>query len=341
MAREHDFIKRRKANWERLEALLAAVDRDGLRRLRRDEVREFGRLYQRTAADLAVARREVRDPQLVNYLNHLAVRAHGAIYRAESGGWRKLWRFYRYDAPALFRTHRAYVFAAFLVFAVFALCGGLFACYDEAFASVIGISGALEQIKRGRNWTDDINGENQLIASLIMTNNLRVALGAFALGIFAGLGTFYLLAVNGLHIGGILALAVKYGFTPLLVFVCAHGVFELTAIFIAGGAGFLMGGALIAPGDRTRGEALVERGIAAVKLLSVCFPLLVVAALIEGFLSPAAVSPVFKVSAAVLCAAFLVIYLGFIGTPPASQPADRPPSPVAALNAGSHQGSSV
>ncbi|QUW00316.1 stage II sporulation protein M [Chloracidobacterium sp. MS 40/45] len=322
MAREHDFIERRRASWQRLESLLSTVQKGGLHRLQREEVREFGRLYQRAAADLAIARQEVRDVQLVNYLNHLAVRAHGAIYRTESGSWRKLWHFYRYDAPALFRAHRGYVLAAFLVFAGFALGGGLFVCYDEAFASVIGLSGALEQIKRGHDWTAKINGENQLVASLIMTNNLRVALGAFAFGIFAGLGTFYILAFNGLHIGGILALAVKYSFTPLLVFVCAHGVFELMAIFIAGGAGFLMGGALIAPGDRTRGEALLERGIAAIKLLSLCFPLLVVAGLIEGFLSPANVPGVFKFSVALLCAAFLVIYLAV--------PASRPlPSDVA------------
>ncbi|OYT73928.1 MAG: hypothetical protein CFK52_00820 [Chloracidobacterium sp. CP2_5A] len=325
MARERDFIERRRENWQRLETLIAAVEKGGLRRLRRDEVREFGRLYQRTAADLAIARREVRDTQLVNYLNHLAARAHGAIYRAESGSWLKLWRFYRYDAPALFRAHRAYVFASFLVFAAFALFGGLFVCYDEAFASVIGLSGALEQIKRGQDWTSGINGENQLVASLILTNNLRVALGAFALGVFAGLGTFYILAFNGLHIGGILALAVKYSFTPILVFVCAHGVFELMAIFIAGGSGFLMGGALIAPGDWTRGEALLERGSAAIKLLSICFPLLAVAGLIEGFLSPAPVPSVFKFSVALLCAAFLVVYLALpAASRPAPMPSERP-----------------
>ncbi|MFQ3582570.1 stage II sporulation protein M [Chloracidobacterium validum] len=319
MAREHDFIERRRANWQRLEMLLAQVGGGGLRRLRREQVREFGQLYQRTAADLAVARHDVRDPQLINYLNHLAVRAHAAIYRTERGSWRKLWHFYRYDAPALFQTYRGYVFAAFLVFAGFALFGGLFVCYDEAFAQVMGLSSALEQIKRGDNWTDRINGENQLAASFIMTNNLQVALGAFAMGIFAGLGTFYVLAFNGLHIGSILALAVKYSFTPLLVFVCAHGVFELTAIFISGGAGFLIGGALIAPGDRTRGEALLERGIAAVKLLALCFPLLVVAGIIEGFLSPARVPSIFKFSVALLCVVFLVVYLG---SPVPPRPAD-------------------
>ncbi len=309
MARARDFVKCRHQSWQRLESLLATIKKGGMQRLRREEVREFGRLYQRVAADLAIARQEVHDTQLVNYLNYLAVRAHGAVYRTESGSWRKLWYFYRYDAPALFRTYSGYVLAAFLVFAGFALGGGLFVCYDEAFAPVIGLSGPLEQIKRGQNWTANINGENPLAASLIMTNNLRVALGAFASGIFAGLGTFYVLASNGLHIGGILALAVKYSFTPPLVFVCAHGVFELTAVFIAGGAGFLMGSALIAPGDRTRSEALLERSLAAIKLLAICFPLLVVAGFIEGFLSPANVPSVLKLSVALLCVAFLVVYL--------------------------------
>ncbi|MGQ9897209.1 MAG: stage II sporulation protein M [Acidobacteriota bacterium] len=320
MARERDFIERRHANWQHLESLLSKVQKGGLHRLQREEVREFGRLYQRAAADLAIAREEVRDIQLVNYLNHLAIRAHGAIYRTESGSWRKLWYFYRYDTPALFQAYRGYVLAAFLVFVSFALGGGLFVCYDETFAGVIGLSGALEQIRNGQNWTTNINGQNQLAASLIMSNNLQVTLSAFAFGIFAGLGTFYILASNGLHIGGVLALAVKYGSTPLLMFVCAHSVFELMAIFIAGGAGFLMGSALIVPGDQTHGEALHERGIAAIKLLSLCFPLLVVAGLIEGFLSPANVPGIFKFSVALLCAAFLVIYLAV--------PASRPLSPI-------------
>ena len=326
MACKHDFIERRKTHWQRLEALLTTIGQRGLRGLSRAEVREFGRLYQRTAVDLAIARHDVRDTQLVNYLNHLVVRAHGAVYRTKSGGWRQLWHFYRYDAPALFRMHCRYVWAACAVFVGFALFSGFFVCYDEAFAVVIGVSDALEQIKHGRNWTERINGENQLAASLIMTNNLRVAVFAFGLGIFAGLGTFYILAVNGLHIGGVLGLAMKYDFTPLLVFVCAHSIFELTAICIAGGAGFLMGSALIAPGNQTRGAALVERSLAAIKLLAICLPLLVVAGVIEGFLSPSNVPAVFKVSAALLCAAFLVVYLGVGALAPVVQPAAAPPA---------------
>ena len=74
------FIKERKTIWQRLEELLELLDRMTLRRLHREEVRELGRIYRRTASDLAIARAESRDPRLVNYLNSLVIRAHGRIY---------------------------------------------------------------------------------------------------------------------------------------------------------------------------------------------------------------------------------------------------------------------
>src|SRR3979409_282625 len=80
------FINERKTVWQRLEELLDLLDRMTLRRLHREEVRELGRIYRRTASDLAIARAESRDPRLVNYLNSLVIRAHGRIYRAD-GAW--------------------------------------------------------------------------------------------------------------------------------------------------------------------------------------------------------------------------------------------------------------
>ena len=76
------FIDKQKTAWQRLEELLDLLDRSSLRRLHREEVRELGRIYRRTASDLAIARAESRDPRLVNYLNSLVIRAHGRIYRA-------------------------------------------------------------------------------------------------------------------------------------------------------------------------------------------------------------------------------------------------------------------
>src|SRR4026209_2180023 len=103
----HDrFISERKTAWERLEELLALLDRSSLRRLQREEVRGLGRIYRRTASDLAIARAESRDPRLINYLNSLVIRAHGRIYRAESQGWSRIRTFFTHDFPHTFRGTR-------------------------------------------------------------------------------------------------------------------------------------------------------------------------------------------------------------------------------------------
>src|SRR5919202_6909289 len=113
------FINERKNAWQRLEELLALLDRSSLRRLHREEVRELGHIYRRTASDLAIARAESRDPRLVNYLNSLVIRAHGRIYRADAQGSKRIRQFFARDLPRTFRRTWRYTF---LAFAVFTLC---------------------------------------------------------------------------------------------------------------------------------------------------------------------------------------------------------------------------
>src|SRR5262249_35433440 len=110
------FLESRLGKWKRLEELTARASKLRLRGLSGEQVREFGQLYRRTAADLAIAREEVRDQRLVNYLNHLVGRAHGAIYRSESSGFGVFITFCRYEFPAVFRETFRYTFAAFLTF---------------------------------------------------------------------------------------------------------------------------------------------------------------------------------------------------------------------------------
>src|SRR6267142_6245364 len=97
------FINERKTVWQRLEELLQLLDRMTLRKLHREEVKELGRIYRRTASDLAIARAESRDPRLVNYLNSLVIRAHGRIYQADPQGSSRLKQFFTHDFPQTFR----------------------------------------------------------------------------------------------------------------------------------------------------------------------------------------------------------------------------------------------
>src|SRR5947209_16911718 len=113
------FIDERKSAWQRLEDLLSIVDRTALKKLQREEVRELGRIYRRTASDLAIARAESRDPRLINYLNSLVIRAHGRIYRADAQGGRRLRNFFARDFPCTFRRTWRYTAVAFGVFVLF------------------------------------------------------------------------------------------------------------------------------------------------------------------------------------------------------------------------------
>ena len=115
-----------------------------------------------------------------------------------------------------------------------------------------------------------------------------------------------------------LALTYKAGFgNELLTFMVGHGVIELSCIFISGGAGLLIGSAMIMPGDLTRADALRVRGMEAVRLMIGVAILLVVAGTIEGFVSPAPIDPRIKFSIAAITGLAMYGYLLFAGHEPA------------------------
>jgi uncharacterized membrane protein SpoIIM required for sporulation len=303
-----EFIDARTRLWRRLEELVDAAQRNRLSRLSRGEVREFARLYRRTAADLAIAREEVADPLLVNYLNGLVGRAHGAIYRNEGSGFSTVLDFFRFTFPAVFRRTFAYTLGAFLLVLVASGIGAAVALADERFADVVapGIRG---KIVRHEDWTLAINGMNPVASAAIQQNNIMVCILAFAGGLLFGVGTVYILVSNGLMIGAIVALSVRYGFNAILFFMAGHGVLELTAIFISGGAGFLLAEALVAPRELSRGDALVVNGRLAVTLMLGCACMLVIAGVIEGFVSPAQIDFRWKLAVSATTAVLLTLYL--------------------------------
>ncbi|MGI8567157.1 MAG: stage II sporulation protein M [Pyrinomonadaceae bacterium] len=311
------FIHERKGAWQRLEDLLTLLDRTRLRRLHREEVRELGRIYRRVASALSVARAESRDPRLVNYLNSLVIRAHGRIYRAGSlEGEHRVRDFFARDFPRTFRRTWRYTATAFAVFMIFAAIGFVGTKWDVEFSEIVGIDAGWRETRTeaGVRWWEELNEANQIGGAFIMANNISVMFQAFAYGALFGVGTLYAMAFNGAHIGAVLALTYRAGYgNELLTFMSAHGVIELSCIFLAGGAGLLIGSAMLLPADLSRLDALRLRGREAIQLIVGCVPLLVLAGIIEGFISPAPVSPIYKVSIAVTTGVALYSYLALAG----------------------------
>ena len=310
------FINQRKNAWQRLEELLKLLDRASLRRLNREEVRELGRIYRRTASDLAIARAESRDPRLVNYLNSLVIRAHGRIYRANAQGSKKILRYFTHELPQTFRRTWRYTFVSFLVFFIFGVFSFVVTKYDPEFSELVGVPAAFREttIETKTHWWQSLNEANQAGASEIMTNNIMVTIYTFAYGATFGVDTLFYLAYNGANIASVVALTYRAGFgNDLVTFMVGHGVIELTCIFIAGGSGLLVGTAMIMPGDLTRADALKTRGMEAVRLMLGVACLLVIAGIIEGFVSPAPIDPRIKYSVAAVTGVALYSYLLFMG----------------------------
>jgi len=310
------FLKDEKDNWRRLEDLLEMMKGTGLRGLSRVEVREFGELYRRAAADLAVARAETRDPKLINYLNSLVIRAHGKIYRAENDGTNIVINFFAKEFPETFRANFAYMAIAFAIFAGFAVFGFAATWWNIDFTHFVALSGVTDQIQANEEWWKNLNQANQVGATSILSNNIIVTIRVFAMGALFGVGAAYDLAFEGARLGSIFAACYKlnppFG-NSLATFVVGHGVIELSCIFFCAGAGMMIGYAIINPGDLTRAQALKKKGMEAAKIVMGCACLLVIAGTIEGFLSPSNLPPGIKIATGIGTGVAMYSYLFLAG----------------------------
>lgn len=310
------LLEEKKNNWQRLEDLLNIADSSPLGTLSKEEVRELGQLYRRAASDLAIARAETRDPKLLNYLNSLVIRGHGKVYRAESQGVKMIWDFFAKDFPQTFRKHINYFLISISAFFIFAIAGFTLTWQDSDFANFVYLEGVETAAKANEQWWLGLNGQNQIGASGIMTNNVLVTFKAFAMGAFFGIGSFYDVSFEGMRFGSVFAICYKvnppFG-DALASFVVGHGVIELSCIFMCGGAGMLLGYSLINPKDLSRTAALKKNGIEATKIVIGCAFLLVIAGTIEGFISPSDLPVWVKIATGVFTGIAMYSYLLLVG----------------------------
>jgi len=301
-----EFVANRQTDWARLSTLL---DRGGLRRLSAAELEELGILYRAATSDLALAQRDFDQHRVTTYLNQLVGRAHASVYRGEPFGWRRVVRFFALTFPRLYRQTLPFTLVALGLFIVPALVAGLLTARSTTSAEWLGLEHILPDLESGSLWTNISVSQRPAASSFIMTNNIQVSFLAFAGGVLLGLLTIYAMIFNGLQIGGVLGLCAHFGLADeLLTFIVAHGVIELSVIFVAGGAGLQLGWAMLRPGLYRRRDALVHAGRIAVRLTVGCIPLLIVAGLIEGFISPSALPATFKAGVGLSSGVFLYTY---------------------------------
>ena len=286
MTREH-FVRDRADAWRELEGLVTSAGRRP-GRLGPEGILRLGALYRSAAADLALGRaRFPGDPEVAR-LEDLVGRARHLVYAAPD---RRL-SFLRFVTTGYWRlvAERPVLLAvsAVLLFAPAVLAGG-WAVNDPGAAGGL-VPEEFQSVAEPRTEDTDLGlsaAEEAGFSAEIFTNNIRVTFIAFAGGITAGIATAAVLLFNGTFLGAIFGLSWGAGsIRPLIELVAPHGVLELSCIVVAGAAGLRLGWSIIDPGRRTRAESVVREARRAVLVALGTAPWLVIAGLVEGFVTP-------------------------------------------------------
>lgn len=288
------WIARRESNWKRLDFLLQQVEKKGIKSLKAIEIKELASLYRSVSADLARAKTHQVGHILVQTLQKLTSRGYSQIYQGSRlQEWQAVREFYLWGFPKVVQQTWIYTAIATSIFFLSALIAWWYSWQDPAFISLMVPEELISKVRdRGELWMGSILGYEPLASSGIMINNIAVAFRVIGGGITAGIFTVIALAFNGFLIGSIAALVGQNKLAyPFWAFVFPHGSLELPAIFLAGGAGLLIARGLLFPGNYRRVDSLKIYGLQAAQLVFGIVPMLVIAGIIEGFLSPSPLIP--------------------------------------------------
>jgi uncharacterized membrane protein SpoIIM required for sporulation len=278
------FVGDRQARWEELDLLVRRAGRRASS-LGPDGVRRLGSLYRATSADLALARRRFPGESVTSRLEQLVVRARSLVYE----GTRRESSLVRFVTTGYWRRVRErpwLLLASAVLMMVPWVLSSVWAVRDPGAAQGLVPSEFRTVVARDRANFGLTADEKAEASSAILTNNIRVAFLAFALGIAAAIGSGLVLVYQGVVLGTVFGLTIDAGNGPALFeFVLPHGVLELSCIVVAGAAGMRMGWALVAPGLRRRRDALVAEARPAAEMALGTAVWLIVAGIVEGSLS--------------------------------------------------------
>ncbi|MGD7024409.1 stage II sporulation protein M [Rossellomorea vietnamensis] len=303
------FIQHHRQDWKELEDLIATMHKRKSK-IKGADINRFSRLYQKAAQNLSYSQTYYPQEEVTPYLNELVSKSHNLLYRDQVSSLKQIRHFFGVTFIGLFLQQWKMIAVAMILFTIGGL-GSFFAVADDP----LHVYSVLPE-NMAQSFDPDRLGENEgevdspMMSATIMTNNIQVAFLAFAGGITFGLLTVYVLIYNGIIVGAIAALFWHYGKSyEFWAYIVPHGMIELTAIFIAGGAGLLMGYKLFIPGAYSRGYVLKQQAKRSVLLLLGTIPLFVIAGIIEGFITPSTLSLEAKYLIAGLTVIGLILYV--------------------------------
>jgi uncharacterized membrane protein SpoIIM required for sporulation len=281
------FVAARRAAWDRLEAGLDAARRG--RDLDYDDLEALATAYRQVLQDHAWARSRYPRTAAARRLERLALAGTAWLEPAASEERRSISGFFIHRFPLAVRRQLPLSFLAGALFLATVLLGLGLALREPGLAVTLLGPQTLQELAEGRLWTEALTTTvpPAYSSSAIATNNMSVALTTWAGGALGGLGTAWVVVLNGWLLGAILGITLRYSMAAeLLDFVAAHGPLEITLVLVASGAGLAIGRALLVAEDRPRSEALGEAARESLVVVLGCLPWFVVLGIVEALLSP-------------------------------------------------------
>lgn len=308
------FAARRQEAWAELERRVGQARRGALRSVSVADLERFGVLYRHAASDLAIARRDFPQHPVTEYLNGLCGRAHPLLHRGAPLRPSAVPAFYATGLPRAVRQAGPYVAASLGLSLVGVIAGWLAVWLRPDLAATLVPDSLFDRMARGE--VHGGIGNAPLVASLLIQNNVRVALICFAGGALLGIPTALTLLLNGAMLGAIGSAIHRDGLDyPFWALIVPHGVVELTVIVLAGATGLMLGDAVLRPGLLRRADALSAVALRAVVLAVGAASLLVIAGCLEAYVSPSALPAPGKYAVGATNAVLLYSWLLLAGRP--------------------------
>ena len=282
------FESLRRPTWARLARLLKRA-RDSPQTLGYDELEELSVVYRQVLHDYSLATARFPGTEITRDLRRLVLDATHFLQRDSGSRLPSLHRFVTRDFPAAMAKAAPAILVAALLFSATSLFGFALTAQNPSMGAYFVGPQAVQGLEDGELWTDSIFAvtPGAIASSKIATNNLSVALTAWGGGVLGGLGAFWVICLNGLMLGSVLALTAHYSLAhALLEFIGAHGPLEITMILVTAGAGLHIGASMVRATDLPRSVEMRRAGRTGLTILLGCLPWILLLGFVEGFVSP-------------------------------------------------------
>jgi uncharacterized membrane protein SpoIIM required for sporulation len=290
--------------------------------LKTEDIREFPRLYRLVCGHLATAKTLKLSSDVVDFVNNLVAESHQHIYDFPPVERSQIKHYFTGTLPFVLKKNWKYMLISALLFLLPLLATGFVCVLDPGLPSLLLPREFMEQM--AASYKNAQTAGRDIVMSTValtfyMQHNITIAFFSFASGILLGLGTIYFLVYNGIILGAVGGYIISLGYgSNFFNFVTAHSVMELTGLVTAGAAGLYLGATILKSGRYKLKDRLAMAKNNLFDLVATAALMLLVAAAIEGGVSPQPLPYILKILVAIFSLLALWYYFYAIPNHPAA-----------------------